>query len=592
MKCRKDEAYGMEKKSSSANKTLEERYPDISWMLHFTSYPKWELFKENNHWNAKSKQTLLYNQDDTKKAEQILQLLDVEHTEVVFLAGIGLGRFAEALIDWLDRYPDRSLVIFEEDLGVIDSFLKMPNAGTILSHSRIHLFFFPNIKIEEVASLLTSKFPSKKVQVFPGDDRSKDSRMNKLKFAFATANVHAYALFIENYFPYKLLPNLIKNFSRLSDSSLVNEWKGKFENIPAVICGAGPSLSKSLPELASYQNHALFLAGGTTITAISKKGIVPHFSMAIDPNFEEYIRLKNSTAFGSPFLYGHRLQPKVFDAFHPPLGYLVASTGGPLESWLEKKLGIDVPMIGTDLGKDAFSITTLATSLACFLGCSPIIFCGVDLAFTGNELYAKGALSEDAKAPSFKLSESRSENTVIQRKDRYGKRVYTLVKWLLEAKSLGSFSSKNPHLRFINCTEGGIPIPNISNSSLKEVLKGHPNQTDFSGWIHTLLQNSSICKEKEIQKILKELKASFQSCFQICEELTLEAKKSEKENAKSILLKLELEEEIAYKHFLYTIPHASDLWLNRIYSPKGNFQKQGVAWEICRNACEQALALF
>ena len=104
--------------------------------------------------------------------------------------------------------------------------------------------------------------------------------------------------------------------------------------MPAVVCGAGPSLE----ELHMPENGALVLAGGSAIAAL--KTIKPHLLFAIDPNEEEYRRLATHPHKEVPLVFGSRLERRVLAEHKGPRGYLVTGTGGYLESWLEQEAGI------------------------------------------------------------------------------------------------------------------------------------------------------------------------------------------------------------------------------------------------------------
>src|SRR5690606_30787893 len=101
----------------------------------------------------------------------------------------------------------------------------------------------------------------------------------------------SYSLYQEDKYYHLLFRNLLKNFRYLSKSFQAESLKGCFQGIPAIICGAGPSLTQALPVLSECKEKALLIAGGSTITALSKNGILPHLSLAVDPNPEEYERL-------------------------------------------------------------------------------------------------------------------------------------------------------------------------------------------------------------------------------------------------------------------------------------------------------------
>lgn len=272
--------------------------------------------------------------------------------------------------------------------------------------------------------------------------------------------------------------------------------------------------------------------------------------MALDPNPEEYDRLKSACAFEVPFLYGNRLRAQVFDTFNAPLGYLKSDTGGLIETWFEDKLGIPQEAIGPDLGREAFSVTTLAVAYAYALGCNPIIFSGVDLAYTDQKRYASGVMSEPSFSPN--PQQKKATEQVICRKDKFGKSVKTLVKWVMEADALSTYAKQHPERTFLNSSQGGLVIPGIPFVKLDEAV---PERTyDLRGRVHAACTEAKMSiRKEEIETNLAYLKESLQRCLSLCEQILAELKPDKEETGRLVLLEYDLQEEEAYQSFLQVI---------------------------------------
>ena len=61
-----------------------------------------------------------------------------------------------------------------------------------------------------------------------------------------------------------------------------------------------------------------------------------------------------------------------------PMGYM-RLLGQLHDLWMEEHAGLEGCFIGSTLNVESLSVTTINLALAHFMGCSPIIFCGVDL---------------------------------------------------------------------------------------------------------------------------------------------------------------------------------------------------------------------
>jgi len=397
-------------------------------------------------------------------------------------------------------------------------------------------------------------FPFEKIEMISKKD-PKTFEMLRLKLMRLTTVEHA--LYVEDFHYHLFFKNYLPNFKRLSSAFFGNGLKGQFKNVPAIICGAGPSLSDEMETLKKLENKALILAGGSAIGALSNHGILPHLALAIDPNEEEYFRLRSSQSFEVPLLYGNRMHPKVFDTFNGPCGYLHTLTGGASELWLEEKLGIPKEPLQEGFDLEGMSVTTLALQLAYAIGCNPVILVGVDLAFTGQQDYAEGVL--DAKSQPFhqREKEVRISEKLLTRADRFGKPVYTLIKWVMESSSIASFAKKNTATTLINATSGGIGIKGIPYMPLQEIPM--KSSKDLRGHIHQEIERLKFSfSAAQVTETLLELKRSLEEgryfIENALEELRIvENTNQEVETGKIIFCQMELEDKIGYQCFFQDV---------------------------------------
>jgi len=163
----------------------------------------------------------------------------------------------------------------------------------------------------------------------------------------------------------KLLTNFRANLER--PTRLASDCFGDFQNISAIICGAGPSLKGIIPFLKENQDRFLIIGCGAGLQALLSAGIEPHLTVQVDP--DPYHRFpKNST----PLFYQLRTSHEVVKQMQGPRFLMAGSGEFPLEKFVEQKLGVEPP---TDGG---WTATTRGTSLARELVCKVIYFAGVD----------------------------------------------------------------------------------------------------------------------------------------------------------------------------------------------------------------------
>ena len=381
--------------------------------------------------------------------QELLDDLEIDKAEALYVYGLGDGSAYFQVQDWLKGNKDRKLIFLEEEGGVIASFLHLPRALEILSNEQVHLELFS--RKEEEIEALAARFPVQRLEVV-ALPRLLNRRFQNLRIKLLRKTTLAHALHIDRIHGYQPFQNFVKNVIRLPESFYANRLKGAFANMPAVVCGAGPSLKSSLETLRRLEKKALIIAGGSTLAALSSQGISPHFGMAIDPNLEEYRRLRNSFAFEVPLLYSTRVHPATFQTCNGPFGYMRSGIGGAPELWMEEELGLLDPLLGDFLSPESISVTAICIAWAQFLGCNPILLNGIDMAYTGGQRYAPGVAGDDASGLKTIDKEKSAADRILKRKDRLGKPVYTAVRWLMESASISHFAKMHPEVKFINTT--------------------------------------------------------------------------------------------------------------------------------------------
>ncbi len=302
-------------------------------------------------------------------------------------------------------------------------------------------------------------------------------------------------------------------------------------------------------------------------------------------------------------MYGNRLFSDIFSTWNGPLGYLRSGVGGSFDSWIEENLGITKSPVGEDLNYEALSVTTLAVSLAIFLGCNPIVFCGVDLAFTDGQIYASGVLENKKMVMDQWKKENRSENRLLRRKDSKGNPTYTLLKWVMEAESIAALTKKYPRTKFINASEGGLAIPGVPYVSLDEVHTLYCKDSyDFRGMIHTEIEQIELSSKKDpLKDLIFRLKQSTKRTTSLCHLLVEELENVYKrdphmsiEKGRIVFLEQEIVQEEAYRHLIGTIPGSFSRWMQRVQFSckdkesylykKENLERSLALWKQCQKA--------
>ena len=503
----------------------------------------------------------------------------LEGVDILYVYGIGFGHHYAALKGWLKEKRDRRLIFLEDELSAVQALLYSEHAESLLYDPQVVVHFIAepkkiNIHLDE----LVKTYPCDRIQVaaIESYQRQKKRRFHQIRLKLLRLSAVSHAVMTEALYTHKLLGNLLRNIKRWPGSFLACGLKGKFHGVPAIICGAGPSLQNSYPLLKDLEDRALIIAGGSTIAALSNHGIYPHLGLALDPNAEEFTRLKIASAYEMPLIYATRLQPDVFNTANGERGYLISDTGGPCERYFEKEMGIEGDPIGPELGPEAFSVTTLAIALAVEMGCNPILLDGIDLAYTGMQRYAAGVLPSSQVQVSEMRKQTKAPERLLKRKDIHGHYVHTLVKWVMESECIASFAKAHPQTRFINVAHGGIGFSDIPNIPLAVISEKELMQTlDLRALVHAEIQRLKMPHFKEKLAIeMKEVGESLIRLGSIAQAMIEELERVQDlfpfgkvslPTGKMAILEIDFQEEKAFECLFPTLGPALDKLLARAF---------------------------
>lgn len=501
-----------------------------------------------------------------QEAQQALedQTLLEEH-EVFYFYGLGLAYIYEALTPWLKENPQHHLIFLEDELEVLHHFLYTERATKILQDKQVTIFYFENDQSEmEFVKFhqLHSQFINRKIYFLALP--SYVWRYNERSFILCYRILYDHSLMSLTFNEYLsgqsgFINNFYRNFLSFPECYLGSHLFGKFKGIPAIICGAGPSLEKNVHLLKDLSDRALIFAGGSSLNVLNAYGITPHFGLGIDPNPEQYHRFLTNHSFHLPLFFRARMAHDAFKMVNGPKLYIPGSIH-QLPAWFEKKLGIEAPKID-----EGHNVVNFCTEIAYFMGCNPLIYVGMDLAFTEVKTYAPGISTHPIWLGS-STPYSHQKKQVILRKGVQGELVKTKWDWILESDWLNHYAKNHPHIQMINATEGGLGFHSVPNRSLSQVADIHLKKSyDLHGLIHLEIQNSPLNIDvSSLLKLMIEFKNSLDQCLLYCKKIyTLQEThlKSEKKTDPLIspefaLYETLLQEEVAYQHFLNLFENA------------------------------------
>ena len=330
------------------------------------------------------------------EAEKWFKSLELRYVEVLYIYGVGLGYYYDAAKKWLKEDPGRYIVFIEDDMAVLHRLLETEKGGEILDDQQVQLHYFQDMQTSQSMLVwLTWYF----IQMHPEVSalqyyaREREEFFSQLKIKIVQDAVMRESISGEYMrFGRSFYRNFYANMLQLPDSGHANKMFGQFKGVPAIICGAGPSLNKNFDLLKTLSERALIFSGGSSLNALSHRGMIPHFGAGIDPNPPQLERLMTNFGFEVPFFYRNRMYHRAFRAIHGDRLYLNGAGGYRVATWFERKLGIQGMSVD-----EGHNVINMSIDVARNLGCDPIILVGMDLAYTGMRSYAEGVLPKSKR---------------------------------------------------------------------------------------------------------------------------------------------------------------------------------------------------
>ncbi len=517
------------KNSASINfpRSFCDRYPDLALKIQIFSEEKGTeyLFEE---------------------PESFFTEIFSSKTDVVYIIGLCISPFFDKLsLAWLENFPSRKIIFLEKEIVRIHHFLSQEKIENILENPQITIVHFDNSLIPELA--LFSPTASIHIAISQAT-RSQEPALwiQGVQEALYKESFQASYALREIVFSSKILENYLGNGKNATASFSMEALRGKGKGVPAIICGAGPSLDAAIPALKKVQDQAFIFAAGSAITALSVANVEPHFLVAIDPNTHEFLRLQEMQAFEVPLIHFFRLCKQVAGLHNGPRG-IVPTQGLSWMTLFEACIQEKTQEIVHQMDPESSSVTTFATALAVHLGCSPIIFCGVDLANSQESTYSQYvSLRHDE-------SSLDSEEIIVRKKGVLGT-VSTPIKWWTEAKALGRYIKRFPSHTFYNASLG-IEIKNSSPLSLEKIFtEGKFPSIDILGFTHALTSLEKVkFDEKAFVGQVADLQKSAERVVGILEKIVKMLEMPipfEQKEIEILLLELDLAEEPFYTLFL------------------------------------------
>jgi hypothetical protein len=226
-----------------------------------------------------------------------------EESEVYLFAEINFAHFFDVIYE--KAMKGKTLILLEKDLHKIKGVFALESFCKILSLPHIHIVHWDGI---ETIKGLAWKYLGQPYQIIANSEPDR----HLLEKIFQ--GVVMVAIEFQD-FGVSTFHNVFQNILQTEKIRMVSDLFGQFKKMPAIICGAGPSLSRDIDQLKKWNSHALVFAGGATLESLSKHGVDIHFAATIDPNSQRS-RFLQFTDFTTPFFVQFRMSKSIYRDIH------------------------------------------------------------------------------------------------------------------------------------------------------------------------------------------------------------------------------------------------------------------------------------
>jgi len=255
------------------------------------------------------------------------------------------------------------------------------------------------------------------------------------------------------------IDNFFNNWNHYNEGLHVDHFKDRYSGKTAIIVGAGPSLDECIEELKKVQGKALILAVDAALESLLEHGIVPDMVSTLERlevtlKFYKNIQKRDDIVFGCPNL----ISGKVLDKFSKKI-----FTGRRGDSFFVA-LGEKLERSNLEVG---MNVAHVPTSVALFMGCSRIVFVGLDLAYTGGKTHFSGV----TKIIDESTKRIYTENTC--KVEGQNGEILDTFEYFLYSKVWLEKMIPNTKTEFFNASIGGAKIIGTKEITLNDFINDH-----------------------------------------------------------------------------------------------------------------------
>ncbi|WP_433749069.1 motility associated factor glycosyltransferase family protein [Falsibacillus pallidus] len=403
-------------------------------------------------------------EEEAEKVIAAQKAMIKEDSHVLFF-GTGLGYHIEKFIE---LYPNQPFSIYEPSMEIFHHLLQ---SRSISFMERARGFILGEIgkdnhpHADALASQLSGRvtvIPLPSYELLYPEDYA--DFLDALRTSFERKRLNLVTL-ANNQMNW--IRNSIINFPTTFTTPNILKKKSHFQNKPAIIVAAGPSLHEELENLRYIKENRLayIFAVGSANKPLIQAGIYPDAVCSFEPQsvnqhvFKEIVEREIKEI---PMIFGSSICHQTLTNYPGQKFHVLINTRDPISRLYAKNTDGTLP----ETVNDAYSIAIVAYQMLMKLGSSPIILAGQNLAFRKGQYYAKG-ISYDWRDA--ELSEEELKKQYIPVEDVNGEWIETDASLNEMRILLENYIEMNQN-ETINTTKGGAKIKGTSFVELIDVI--------------------------------------------------------------------------------------------------------------------------
>ena len=410
-----------------------------------------------------------------KEAEKIYKKANVSSRNLTICFGLGLGYHLDY---FLEQHPNNDVVIVEPTYAILGEAIHARDLSPYFKNTRFKFLISadPDQNGQALCEFYNFyKYSGVQVLELPSYLTLFGQEWERIKFHFsqAVSKVTVNTITImetEGDFT----SNCVKNVKHFGRFPWARQLFGQFENVPAVIISAGPSLHLQFELLKTIQDSALLICVDTAFPILKRQGITPHIVCTADPTSGNFIHLKNMDVSDVYLIVEPMTYHEILEL--PDLRAFITNFNGYYAKYFSNYASGQEALLSWG------SIATTCFDLARKLGANPIIFVGQDLSYSDFLYHCPGSRFDDGYDDFIEGAERRYlytsyHNFHIQRlleynifpaPDIHGRTVFCQKNHMLYAKWFHDEFSRSSQT-IINASERGILRENCHQMPFADV---------------------------------------------------------------------------------------------------------------------------